>query len=139
MICVFSVWPGSLHAESAPGRHLVERKISLSDKRLMEAWQQGLTEFKIRCSGVVVRKLPDDLEGSRHQKFILQLATGQTLLVAHNIDLAPRVARLKLRDRLIIHGEYIWNSEGGIMHLTHRNPSGFGFHGWIRKNGITYW
>jgi hypothetical protein len=116
-----------------------EPKISLSDKRLKEAWEQGLSDFKIRCSGVVVRKLPDDLEGSRHQKFILKLATGQTLLVAHNIDLAPRVAQLRVRDRLIIQGEYIWNREGGIMHLTHRNPSGFGFHGWIRKNGRTYW
>jgi hypothetical protein len=129
----------SLRAEPDGRATLAGPKISWSDKRLKEAWEQGLSDFKIRCSGVVVRKLPDDLEGSRHQKFILQLATGQTLLVAHNIDLAPRVARLKLRDRLIIHGEYIWNEEGGIMHLTHRNPSGFGFHGWIRKNGKTYW
>jgi hypothetical protein len=138
-ICTDALPLEMLRAEPNGGVVRLESKISLSDKRLKEAWEQGLSNFKIRCSGVVVRKLPDDLEGSRHQKFILQLATGQTLLVAHNIDLAPRVARLKLRDRLIINGEYIWNEEGGIMHLTHRNPSGFGFHGWIRKNGRTYW
>lgn len=128
-----------LAAEPAPKVLAVRQKISASDKRLMEAWEQGLSEFKIRCTGVVVRKLPDDLFGSRHQRFILKLATGQTLLVAHNIDLAPRVARLRVRDKLIINGEYIWNEEGGIMHLTHRNPSGSGFHGWIRKNGKSYW
>lgn len=133
-------WPLERLSAEPHGRVIrVEPKISLSDKRLKEAWEHGLSNFKIRCTGVVVRKLPDDLEGSRHQKFILQLATGQTLLIAHNIDLAPRVARLKVRDRLIINGEYIWNEKGGIMHLTHRNPSGFGFHGWIRKNGRTYW
>jgi hypothetical protein len=128
-----------LAAEPASKVLAVQQKVSASDQRLMEAWEQGLSEFKIRCTGVVVRKLPDDLFGSRHQRFIIQLATGQTLLVAHNIDLAPKVARLRVRDKLIINGEYIWNDEGGIMHLTHRNPSGSGFHGWIRKNGKTYW
>ena len=118
---------------------VARQKLSPSDKRLKEAWEQGLSEFKIRCTGVVVRKLPDDLSGSRHQRFILRLASGQTLLVAHNIDLAPRVGGLRVRDKLIVNGEYIWNEQGGIMHLTHRNPSGFGFHGWIRKKGRTFW
>jgi len=34
-------------------------------------------------SGTVTRVLPDDNDGSRHQRFILQLASGRTLLVAH--------------------------------------------------------
>ena len=35
--------------------------------------------------------LPDDNKGTRHQRFILKLSSGQTLLVAHNIDLADKI------------------------------------------------
>jgi hypothetical protein len=139
MVGLLSFSPGIATAEPIAQSVALRKKISASDKRLMEAWESGLSEFKIRCRGEVVMILSDDNDGSRHQRFIIQLATGQTLLVAHNIDLAPRVARLKMGDRLTVRGEYIWNEEGGIMHFTHRNSLGFGFHGWIRKKGNVYW
>ncbi|QOY51204.1 DUF3465 domain-containing protein [Candidatus Sulfurimonas baltica] len=41
-------------------------------------------------SGDVIRVLSDDNTGSRHQRFIIRLSSGQTLLIAHNIDLAPK-------------------------------------------------
>lgn len=41
--------------------------------------------------GVVDRALSDDNDGSRHQRFILRLASGQTLLIAHNIDISLRI------------------------------------------------
>jgi hypothetical protein len=44
--------------------------------------------------------LRDDNEGSRHQKFILSLDNGLTVLVAHNIDLAPRIDHLRKGDRV---------------------------------------
>lgn len=139
MIGMLSLTSGNATAEPIAQSVALRQKISANDKRLMEAWESGLSEFKIRCSGKVVLLLADDLDGSRHQRFIIQLATGQTLLVAHNIDLAPRVAPLKVGDRLTVRGEYIWNEEGGIMHFTHRNSLGFGFHGWIKKKGKLYW
>src|SRR5690606_18291591 len=46
---------------------------------------------QVQGEGVVVRTLPDDNDGSRHQRFILELPSGQTILIAHNIDLAPRI------------------------------------------------
>jgi Protein of unknown function (DUF3465) len=139
MVGMLSCSTGIVSAEPIAQSVALRQKISASDKRLMEAWETGVSEFKIRCSGEVVLILSDDMDGSRHQRFIIQLATGQTLLVAHNIDLAPRVPRLKVGDRLTVRGEYIWNEEGGIMHFTHRNSLGFGFHGWIRKKGKVYW
>ena len=43
-------------------------------------------------SGIVERVLRDDNDGSRHQRFILRIESGHTLLVSHNIDLASRLA-----------------------------------------------
>ena len=42
-------------------------------------------------SGRVERILADDRDGSPHQRFIIVTNSGQTLLVAHNLDLAPRL------------------------------------------------
>ena len=50
--------------------------------------------------------LPDDNDGSRHQRFILELGSGQHILVAHNIDLAPRAPVLKKGDDVAFFAEY---------------------------------
>ena len=63
-----------------------------SDSIIQNAYDNRQSDIQVQGLGVVTRILPDDLEGSRHQKFILKLGTGQTLLVSHNIDLAPRVS-----------------------------------------------
>ena len=72
--------------------------------------------------GTVTKLLADDNESSRHQRFILTLPSGQTLLVAHNIDLAPRVASLRVGDSVAFNGVYEWNAKGGVIHWTHRDP-----------------
>ncbi len=103
-----------------------------------QAFKQRLSNLQVRVSGSVIRLLPDDRDGSRHQRFILKLASGQTLLVAHNIDLAPRVEGLARNDRVEINGEYEWNEKGGVIHWTHRDPRGSHADGWIRHQGRLY-
>ncbi|MBT8099256.1 MAG: DUF3465 domain-containing protein [Gammaproteobacteria bacterium] len=90
--------------------------------------------------GAVVRILPDDTEGSQHQRFIVRLASGQTLLISHNIDLAPRVAGLREGDTVSFNGEYVWNEQGGLVHWTHDNPNRQGHHpdGWLEHEGRRY-
>ena len=112
--------------------------LSASDRLLARASKNGTSEFTVQCTGVVTRVLSDDTQDIHHQRFIIKLASGQTLLIAHNIDLAPRIDRLKLRDRVVVKGEYIWNSLGGLIHLTHRDPDGAGTDGFIRHKGKTY-
>ncbi|MEX0964532.1 MAG: DUF3465 domain-containing protein [Pseudohongiellaceae bacterium] len=87
---------------------------------------------------MVVRVLSDDNAGSRHQRFILRLASGQTLLVAHNIDLAPRIDGIAVNDRVDFYGEYEWNSQGGVVHWTHNDPAGRHTNGWLRSKGRSY-
>jgi Protein of unknown function (DUF3465) len=89
-------------------------------------------------SGKVVRLLPDDNKGSRHQKFLVKIAGGQTLLFAHNIDLALRIDTLKVGDKVAFRGEYSYNQKGGVVHWTHLDPRNEHEAGWIKHNGITY-
>lgn len=89
-------------------------------------------------SGTIIRVLSDDSKGSRHQRFIVRLGSGQTLLLAHNIDLAPRIEGLRTGDVVSFCGEYEPNAKGGVIHWTHRDPAGRHPAGWIRHNGRTY-
>ena len=83
------------------------------------------------------RLLSDDDDGERHQRFILQLPNRDTLLVAHNIDLADRVP-VGLGDRVQFRGMYEWNDLGGLVHWTHHDPMGLEDGGWIRYRKQVY-
>jgi len=103
-----------------------------------QAFQARRSDFQIQLSGTVVKRLADDNQGNRHQKFIIKLPNGHTLLVAHNIDLAPRIENLKTGDSVELFGEYEWSEKGGTLHWTHRDPEQRHAHGWIRHNGRQY-
>ena len=93
---------------------------------------------QVRGVGTVIRVLSDDNDGSRHQRFILRIPTGESLLIAHNIDLAPRVAGLNVGDTVSFYGEYEWNDRGGVIHWTHHDPRGTHEGGWVEHNGRRY-
>ena len=97
--------------------------------------------IEARASGImmtvdarVVKVLPDDLDGSRHQRFLLDVGRGRTVLVAHNIDLAERVP-LDRQDTVRIRGQFEWNDKGGVLHWTHHDPRGKHPGGWIEHAG----
>ncbi|MBL4821291.1 MAG: DUF3465 domain-containing protein [Gammaproteobacteria bacterium] len=105
---------------------------------LSDAFQNRRSNFQIEGEGEVLRVLSDDIDGSRHQRFILELVSGQTLLVAHNIDLAPRISTIKEGDLVSFNGEYEWNPQGGVIHWTHHDPRGIHATGWLRHKGRIY-
>lgn len=109
-----------------------------NDTKLRHAFEGRQNDLQIKGAGTVVRLLPDDNKGSRHQKFILELKSKQTLLVAHNIDLAPRVEGLVVGDRVQFFGEYEWNKRGGVIHWTHHDPRNQHAHGWLIHRGKKY-
>jgi hypothetical protein len=111
---------------------------SSAKDQLLGAYENRQSNIPVEGSGVVVKILPDDLQGSRHQRFILRLSSGQTVLIAHNIDLAPRVAALREGDTVEFRGEYEWNSKGGVVHWTHHDPDGRHQAGWLKHNGSIY-
>ncbi len=88
--------------------------------------------------GRIIRMLPDDNKGDRHQRFVIEEESGRSLLVAHNIDVAPRVERLYVGGQIKVFGEYEWNDLGGIIHWTHHDPEGRIEGGWIEFRGERY-
>tara|TARA_R110002167_G_scaffold42935_16_gene130096 strand:- start:2732 stop:3127 length:396 start_codon:yes stop_codon:yes gene_type:complete len=109
-----------------------------NDSVLRQAYQQRKSDFQIHGSGQVERLLPDDNSGDKHQKFIIRLSSRQTILIAHNIDLAPRIADLKVGDTIEFYGEYEWSQQGGVIHWTHHDPKKLHAGGWLIHKGKKY-
>ena len=61
------------------------------DAILADAFNHHAKDLQVYGQGTVIALLADDNTGSRHQRFIITLPSGQTLLVVHNIDIAPRI------------------------------------------------
>ena len=99
---------------------------------------QHSKKSQVEGVGNVIKILPDDKDGTRHQKFILVTPDGLSVLVAHNIDIAGRVENLKRGDTVNFSGEYIWNEKGGVVHWTHHDPGGRHQSGWLKHKGVTY-
>ena len=99
------------------------------------SWQSG---SQVSGSGTVQRVLSDDNDGSRHQRFILELSSGRTVMIAHNIDLAPRVASISNGDLVLFFGQFETNDRGGVVHWTHKDPRGQHVDGWLEHRGQRY-
>jgi hypothetical protein len=110
----------------------------LDNVGLQEAFEQKKSKSLVDGVGQVVKLLKDDNDGSRHQRFILQVNPQQTVLIAHNIDLAPRIDALSEGDMVTFSGQYEWNSKGGVVHWTHHDPQGKHPGGWLRHRGKIY-
>lgn len=94
------------------------------------AFEHKYNNVMLTVQGRVVKRLRPDTVGARHQKFVIKLADGQSLLIIHNIDDAPQVP-FRLGDELEVRGRYVWNEQGGEMHWTHHDPQGKVMGGYI--------
>jgi len=105
---------------------------------LKSAFESHTSNVQVRGEGIVIRILNDDNQGSRHQKFVLKLPSGQTILIAHNIDLAPRINSISTGDRVHFYGQYEWSQRAGVVHWTHHDPQGHHIGGWLQHQGRKY-
>ncbi len=133
LVAIFAIYVA--YTESQPNTESVNDAKAVNNT---ERYGRADSDRQVVGQGVVARVLPDDNEGSRHQRFILRLASGQTVLIAHNIDLAPRIGNLRQGDTVRFNGEYEWNDRGGVIHWTHRDPQNRHEHGWLEHSGRRY-
>ncbi|GJM26765.1 MAG: hypothetical protein DHS20C16_31800 [Phycisphaerae bacterium] len=115
----------------------VSRSTDTPPARINSIIRGGLSGEMIQTAATVTKTLPDDDEGSRHQRFIVKLNSGKTLLIAHNIDLAKRVP-VDEGDSVRFRGQFETNERGGVIHWTHHDPAGRRPGGWIEHDGRQY-
>lgn len=109
-----------------------------TDTLLEQAFKRQQSNIQVQGSGKIIKLLKDDNQGSRHQKMLIQLQSGQKILIAHNIDLSPRIHDLQVGQVIDFKGEYEYNDKGGVIHWTHHDPQGQHEGGWLKYNGKTY-
>lgn len=119
---------------------IAQRSVSLvaDDDSIGRAFRDRTSDIQVEGEGTVTRLLDDDVNGRRHQRFIIELASGQTLLITHNIEIAPRIDGLQVGDTVRFKGEYVWNEKGGVIHWTHHDPQDRHVAGYLIHNGKTY-
>jgi hypothetical protein len=109
------------------------------DAAIVSDFHNHQSNVEVTADGTVVRLLPDRTSSTgTHEQFIIRLSSGDiTIEVEHNISIASR-APVAVGDHLIVHGEYVWNPQGGLIHFTHHDPRGTHEGGYILDNGTTY-
>lgn len=95
---------------------------TIDETQVLSAQQQQAEKVEVTCTLPVKKLLPDDTKGLPHQRFLLSLSNGSTILVAHDTAMAPKVP-LAPGDLVTIRGEYIWNAKGGVIHWTHHTDT----------------
>ena len=115
-----------------------ESAASMDAGAIVEAFATHRNLPQVQGGGVVTKVLKDDTKGLQHQKFLLKVSDNITILIAHNIDLAPRVVDIREGDTVEFKGEYVYTPKGGTVHWTHKDPRGNHAAVWLKHNGKTY-
>lgn len=104
---------------------------------IYQAQSQHLKHVEVLVTAQVYKILPTDHYGIPHERFLIKLNNNTTVLIAHNLNMAPS-APLNSGQEVTIKGEYIWNNLGGVIHWTHHTDTPYHVGGYILSNGITY-
>jgi Protein of unknown function (DUF3465) len=146
-ICLLLCCAFSFTACRAPANNPSDTQLPVSDAvvssnmdagAIVEAFGAQRNLPQVQGSGVVTKVLKDDTKGLKHQKFLLKVSENITILIAHNIDLAPRVADINEGDVVEFKGEYIYTPKGGTVHWTHKDPRGHHQAGWLKHKAKVY-
>jgi hypothetical protein len=103
------------------------------------AFERHADNVELTASGAVDRLLSDqDGPSGPHERFIVRLAdVKMTVLVEHNLSIAPRVP-VAVGQPVVVHGEYVWNAQGGLLHFTHHDPDRSHEGGYVDYAGRRY-
>lgn len=113
-----------------------------SNGAVYDAWRAGRSHVEVTAHGAVARVLGERVGASgTHLGFLLHLSGGAgrglTVRVEDNVDLTGHIA-VNAGDDVTVRGEYIYDSRGGLIHYTHRDPRGRHESGYVRVGDRIY-
>ena len=109
------------------------------NEQIADAFARRASGLEVTAQGQVERLLSDEPgPDGAHERFVIRLDGGtQTVLIEHNISIAPRVP-VTSGAEITVHGEYVWNDQGGLIHFTHPDPQHTHEDGYIMLAGTRY-
>lgn len=107
-------------------------KVNPTDKNLLRDGQFG------KGRGHVIRIFDDSHDNGHFQLFNIRLESGESILVKHNIDIAPRIKNLHVGDAIEFYGLYERHIKRSVITSTHHDPEHQGKDGWIKHAGKVY-
>ena len=104
------------------------------------AYQAQRSRVEVVAHGTIARVL--GVRSGRsgdHEGYLVRLDSGcnLTVKVETNVTLTGPVP-LSDREAVVVKGEYEYESRGGVIHWTHRDPAGRHEPGYVRAGGAVY-
>lgn len=121
---------------STPSIVQARRLSGVGCRQARDAFHHHSSGQWLTIHATVIRLLPDSVARYRHQRFIVRCVSGQTLLIVNDVSIGQRVPAVA-GDAVTVHGQYIWDPQGGLVHFTHHDPEG-GTGGWILDRNRLY-
>ena len=111
------------------------------DAAVCSAFSQGRSGVEVIADGRVTQVFGTYAGPSGpHEGFLLKLRSGCTLAVRIETNVAfTGPIPLRSGDAVVVRGEYEYDSNGGVIHFTHRELRGHHASGYVETGGRFYW
>jgi hypothetical protein len=115
-------------------------KTPTNDQDIVRAVESRRNVNFVEGGGMIVNEvLPDDNQGLRHQKFVVQLSNGSKMLAVYNLDMDNcNPIPLQKGDTVAMGGEFKWTNQGPLLHWLHYDPSNRRPDGYVQHEGVDY-
>ncbi|MDP3509818.1 MAG: DUF3465 domain-containing protein [Candidatus Melainabacteria bacterium] len=110
---------------------------AVDDAQIIQAQSQQARKVELTVTAPIKKLLREEDYREPHQRFLLILSNGTTVLVANDLQYGT-YAPVQEGNVVRIHGEYIWNERGGVLHWTHKSDEPRHESGYIDFNGMRY-
>jgi hypothetical protein len=98
---------------------------------------RGLNFVEVK-NVTVVKILPDDTQGRKHQKWIFALDNGRQVMAVYNSDFSDERIPVQVGQKMSLGGQFIWDRGGGLLHWLHADPKNRRPDGYVEIGGVVY-